>query len=123
MIAEWRGELSTMTDRSVRTEARPAPKRARDRRAGTASDDVATPRRPGPSELAVLAAEVESLRVELTAARARVEELEAKADIDPLLDVFNRRGFERALVSALSYMTRYGAHAALLYLDLDGFKP
>lgn len=119
-----------MADRSLRSEARPAParsapKRSHDRRAGTAGEDLPTPRRPdpSPSDLALLTAEVETLRVDLDAARARVQELEAKADIDPLLDVFNRRGFERALVSALSYMTRYGAHAALLYVDLDAFKP
>jgi diguanylate cyclase (GGDEF)-like protein len=35
----------------------------------------------------------------------------------------NRRGFERALERALAFVRRYGASAALLYLDLDGFKP
>ena len=52
----------------------------------------------------------------------KIAELEARADVDPLLDVFNRRGFERELARSLSYITRYGAEAALLYVDLDGFK-
>jgi diguanylate cyclase (GGDEF)-like protein len=35
----------------------------------------------------------------------------------------NRRGFERELKRAASYVQRYGGNAALVYLDLDGFKP
>jgi diguanylate cyclase (GGDEF)-like protein len=35
----------------------------------------------------------------------------------------NRRGFERELTRARSYVQRYGGNAALVYLDLDGFKP
>jgi diguanylate cyclase (GGDEF)-like protein len=35
----------------------------------------------------------------------------------------NRRGFERELARASSYLQRYGGSAALVYLDLDGFKP
>ena len=76
-----------------------------------------------PSAAMRLAAEVERLQAELAAARARLSELEAKVDIDPLLDLFNRRGFERELKRALAYVTRYGARAAVVYLDLDGLKP
>ena len=53
----------------------------------------------------------------------RCRELEARADIDPLTDIFNRRGFERELKRSLAYVKRYGTRAALIYLDLDGFKP
>lgn len=70
-----------------------------------------------------LAAEVERLQAELGAARAKVAELEATADVDPLLEIFNRRGFTRELERALAYVRRYGNPAALVYLDLDGFKP
>jgi diguanylate cyclase (GGDEF)-like protein len=70
-----------------------------------------------------LAAEVDRLQAELAAARAKVAELEARADTDPLLDVLNRRGFERELNRALAYVKRYATPAALVYLDLDGFKP
>ncbi len=70
-----------------------------------------------------LLAEVERLQAELAAARSRMAELEAKADVDPLLDIFNRRGFERELDRSLAYVQRYGNPAALVYLDLDGFKP
>jgi diguanylate cyclase (GGDEF)-like protein len=74
-----------------------------------------------PSITAVLA-ENERLKRELAVARARVGELEARADIDPLLDILNRRGFERELKRALSQVKRYGTQAALMFIDLDGFK-
>ncbi len=70
-----------------------------------------------------LAAEVARLEAELAALRARVAELETRAERDPLTGVLNRRGFERELKRAHSYVARYSANAALIYLDLDGFKP
>ena len=76
-----------------------------------------------PSTAMRLAVEVERLQAELAATRAKVAELEARADVDPLLDIFNRRGFARELDRALAYVKRYGTPAALVYLDLDGFKP
>ena len=69
-----------------------------------------------------LAAEVERLEQELAAARIQMAALEARADVDPLTDVLNRRGFERELKRSLAYVKRYGPTAALLYVDLDGFK-
>jgi diguanylate cyclase (GGDEF)-like protein len=74
-----------------------------------------------PSVTALLA-ENERLKRELAVARARVGELEARADIDPLLDILNRRGFERELKRALSHVKRYGTQAVLMFVDLDGFK-
>jgi diguanylate cyclase (GGDEF)-like protein len=72
--------------------------------------------------VASLVAEVERLRREIAVARARIGELEARADIDPLLDILNRRGFERELKRALAHVKRYGTHASLMFIDLDGFK-
>ena len=74
-----------------------------------------------PSVTAVLA-ENERLKRELAIARARIGELEARADVDPLLDILNRRGFERDLKRALSHVKRYGTQAALMVVDLDDFK-
>jgi diguanylate cyclase (GGDEF)-like protein len=71
---------------------------------------------------ALLRAEVERLRRELEDAHDRIAELELRADVDPLLDILNRRGFERELKRSLAYVQRYGTAAALLYVDLDGFK-
>ena len=72
--------------------------------------------------LASLLAENERLKRELAVARARVGELEARADVDPLLDILNRRGFERELKRALAHIKRYGTEAALMFVDLDAFK-
>jgi diguanylate cyclase (GGDEF)-like protein len=83
----------------------------------------AAPARNIPSELAVLLAEVERLQAALRAEQARVKELEASADIDALTQVFNRRSFDRELKRSLSYVQRYWTRAALIYVDLDGFKP
>ena len=71
---------------------------------------------------ALLLAEVARLKRELEEARARIAELELRADVDPLLDILNRRGFERELKRSLAYVKRYATPAALLYIDLDGFK-
>jgi len=71
---------------------------------------------------ASLMAEVERLKRELAVARARIGELEARADVDPLLDILNRRGFERELKRALAHAKRYGTPAALMFVDLDSFK-
>jgi diguanylate cyclase (GGDEF)-like protein len=68
------------------------------------------------------AAEIVRLKAELAAARERIAELEARADVDPLTGILNRRGFERELARTLSYLKRYGGQAVLIYLDLDGFK-
>jgi diguanylate cyclase (GGDEF)-like protein len=70
-----------------------------------------------------LAAEVDALAAQLKDSRARIQDLEARVDIDPLTDTLNRRGFERELKRSLAYVKRYGASAALIYVDLDGFKP
>lgn len=66
--------------------------------------------------------EVERLRQELAEAHRRIAELEARADVDPLLDILNRRGFERELARSLAYVQRYSTAAALMFIDLDGFK-
>jgi diguanylate cyclase (GGDEF)-like protein len=71
---------------------------------------------------APLRAEVERLKSELEDARGRIAALELRADVDPLLDILNRRGFERELKRSLAYVKRYGTAAALLYVDLDSFK-
>ena len=107
--------------------ARPAPKT---RRAHGTSDDAretkvsrAPSRAQTRSVVMRLAAEVDALAAELEASRARISDLEARVDIDPLTDVLNRRGFERELKRSLAYIKRYGTSAALVYVDLDGFKP
>jgi diguanylate cyclase (GGDEF)-like protein len=85
-----------------------------------ASVAVSEASRGGPK--AAVASEIERLKADLAAAQRQIAELEARADIDPLLEILNRRGFERALVRSIAYVKRYGTDAVLLYIDLDGFK-
>jgi len=96
----------------------PAP----ERRAGHGGEAAEAKGRPGRSTVRRLAAEVERLQAELAAMRDKVADLETKVDVDPLLGIFNRRGFARELSRALSFVARYDTRAALVYLDLDGFK-
>jgi diguanylate cyclase (GGDEF)-like protein len=87
-----------------------------------AAERVEASARAGRAASIELAAEVARLEQELTAARAQVAALAAFAQIDPLTDILNRRGLERELKRSLAHVKRYGVSAALLYLDLDGFK-
>jgi diguanylate cyclase (GGDEF)-like protein len=73
-------------------------------------------------ETGLLRAEVRRLSAELAGAHKHIAELEARADVDSLLDILNRRGFERELARAISHVGRYGTPAALMFIDLDGFK-
>jgi diguanylate cyclase (GGDEF)-like protein len=66
---------------------------------------------------------VRRLRSELAKAMARIEELKASADTDFLLDILNRRGFERELTRAIAFIKRYHASGALVVLDVDRLKP
>jgi diguanylate cyclase (GGDEF)-like protein len=66
---------------------------------------------------------IRRLRTQLGQALARIDELEASADTDFLLDIPNRRGFERELNRAIAYIKRYHACGALIVLDVDRLKP
>jgi diguanylate cyclase (GGDEF)-like protein len=98
--------------------------------AGAAKDeDVAAHKADAPktgnpifSSAALLLAEIERLKGNLAQAQRMIADLEARADVDPLLDILNRRGFERELKRSLAYLQRYKGEAALLFIDLDGFK-
>lgn len=67
------------------------------------------------AETAMLAQENADLAEKLAVA-------EALADRDPLVPVFNRRAFLRELQRVVSYVERYKTQAAVLFLDMDGFK-
>jgi diguanylate cyclase (GGDEF)-like protein len=69
----------------------------------------------------VLAAAAEAQQV-VADQRQRIAELEALSVTDELTGLANRRGFTLALKHALSNMRRHGGEAALIVVDLDGFK-
>jgi diguanylate cyclase (GGDEF)-like protein len=68
-------------------------------------------------------AEIRRLKAQLAKATARIGELQAAAETDFLLGIPNRRGFERELGRAISYIQRYHAGGALIVLDVDRLKP
>ena len=68
-------------------------------------------------------AAIRRLRAQLAQAQARIDQLQASADTDFLLDILNRRGFERELNRSIAYIKRYHASGALIVLDVDRLKP
>jgi diguanylate cyclase (GGDEF)-like protein len=68
-------------------------------------------------------ATIRRLRRELAQARKQIEELQASAELDFLLGIYNRRGFQRELDRAIAYIKRYHASGALIVLDVDRLKP
>ncbi len=106
-----------------------APKPAK-RRKGAAANRKPAPQRaasasvPRPSAASSEAkAEIRRLRQGLMQAQARIEQLEASADTDFLLEILNRRGFERELHRSIAYIKRYHASGAVIVLDVDRLKP
>ena len=68
-------------------------------------------------------AQIRRLRTQLAQALARIDQLQASADTDFLLEIPNRRGFERELHRAIAYIKRYHASGAVIVLDVDRLKP
>jgi diguanylate cyclase (GGDEF)-like protein len=81
---------------------------------------TSTPQPPAASDAK---ATIRRLRAELAQAKAQIEALQATAETDFLLDILNRRGFERELNRSIAYIKRYHATAALIVLDVDRLKP
>jgi diguanylate cyclase (GGDEF)-like protein len=99
-------------------------------RAGTKPDQAGRVKRgkaraksPSPASPADPKLTIRRLRSQLAKAQSRIAELEASADQDFLLDIPNRRGFERELNRAVAYIKRYHASGALIVLDVDRLKP
>lgn len=62
------------------------------------------------------------LSAERDALAERLKAAEALADRDALAPVFNRRAFLRELHRTMSEVERYKTPAAVIFIDLDGFK-
>lgn len=60
---------------------------------------------------------------DVTQLRARQREARQLAEMDPLTDLVNRRGFEAHLQQAIAHVDRTGQAASLMFIDLDQFKP
>ncbi len=66
--------------------------------------------------------EVEEARRELEAAQRRIAELEQLADLDPLVQMANRRAFVRELSRMISFSARYDIPTSIAYFDLNELK-
>ena len=97
-------------------------KRRKNRVAARARTAPASSRQPQPVANGAKQT-VRRLKVQLTEALKRIEALQASADTDFLLDILNRRGFERELDRSIAYINRYHASGALIVLDVDRLKP
>src|SRR3984957_10810954 len=124
------GNSTSMKRKAAKSERKPQTLRRSQPKSSRASsgkhagaETAKASRLPSRAVVMRLAAEVDALAAQLQDSRARILDLEARVDVDPLTDVLNRRGFERELRRSLSYVKRYGTSAALIYIDLDGFKP
>lgn len=69
-----------------------------------------------------LMGEVENLRRELGATKARLDEVEKTADQDGMLPLLNRRAFVRELTRYIAFAGRYNTPASLIYFDLNHLK-
>jgi diguanylate cyclase (GGDEF)-like protein len=66
--------------------------------------------------------EISLLRGKVARLQERVEQLDQLAHQDSLINLPNRRGFMRELERLIARVDRYGIHAAMLFVDLDGLK-
>lgn len=107
-----------------KTKAR-APKSAKHRKGGGEARQVAAKAGglQSPARAGDAGQTIRRLRAQLAEAHKQIEELQASANTDFLLDIPNRRGFERELNRAISYIKRYQAKGALIVLDVDRLKP
>ena len=111
----------------MKKKARASAARTAKRRKGAPAAAQALVRRAAPVARPSAAgdgkAEIRRLKTQLAKANARIEALQAAAETDFLLGIPNRRGFERELDRAISYIQRYQASGALIVLDVDRLKP
>ena len=75
------------------------------------------PERPGEP------GEVVSLAIDITERRRLEEQIHQLAFFDPLTRLPNRRLLQDRLGHLLAATRRHGSHGALMFLDLDNFKP
>ena len=66
--------------------------------------------------------EIGRLRAQVAQLETRIEQLDQLAHQDSLISMPNRRGFMRELERLVDRASRYGHHAAMLFVDLDGLK-
>lgn len=125
-VKKARGKVASR-GRAAKKRPRRAAGQGSGRKSTAKSGAKTAPAKPKPkpvaAPLARMKRQVSALKAELAAAQARIDELQAWADTDFLLNIYNRRGFERELDRSIAYMRRYRATGALVVLDVDRLKP
>lgn len=89
----------------------------------SAGESTVIPDLRSPSEIAMLSQSIRHLVESLTHQETALGIMDNKAHSDPLTGLPNRAALERYLPSAQQYSQAHHGCLALLYLDLDGFKP
>jgi len=89
----------------------------------SAGEITAIPELRSPSEIAVLSQSIRHLVESLTHQQTALNLMEDRAHSDPLTGLPNRAALERFLPVAQQRSKAEQSCLALLYLDLDGFKP
>jgi diguanylate cyclase (GGDEF)-like protein len=118
-----RGKLPLKGAMKKKTRS-PPPSAAKSRKSGVSQRKAPPPRaRPLKAPPHNAKSAVQRLRIQLAQALKRIDELQARADTDFLLDILNRRGFERELHRSIAYIKRYHASGGLIVLDVDRLKP
>jgi diguanylate cyclase (GGDEF)-like protein len=112
------GRAGVSTGRSRVPGTRPAAAKS-----GPAKTAASRAKNPHPAGGKAAALVIAKLTKRLALAQRHIAKLEAHADTDFLLDIPNRRGFERELNRSIAYVKRYRASAALLIVDVDRLKP
>ena len=84
-----------------------------------ANDDQTGPDGRGQAELLH---EIALLRAALGRCASRIAELDQLANVDPLVELPNRRNFLGRLESSIADVQRLATEAAVLFLDVDGLK-
>jgi diguanylate cyclase (GGDEF)-like protein len=107
-------------DKAKTQQARAKQAKTRDKKVAVRS---ATKADAGRSAVERAKQTIRRLKAELGEARRRIAELQASAETDFLLDIPNRRGFERELNRSIAYIKRYHATGAVIMLDVDRLKP
>ena len=74
------------------------------------------------SDVEELVAEIGRLRAHVAQLEQHIQQLDQLAHQDTLISLPNRRGFMRELDRLVDRAGRYGHHAAMLFVDLDGLK-
>lgn len=122
--------ISALAELRARTEALMKATRTADAPALAPRDEVSAVLGIPPQELtpavttalAGLMAEIKSLKSEQVLLQQRLREAEGLADMDPLSQVLNRRGFLREMQRSMALAERAGLAASIVFFDLNGFK-